>query len=86
MRTVYPSYQERIDHVKKIVSKDMFQSDKPASTLFANFEELSKITSVLLYREILGLRFDKDDLVPTNQFDSSSGKTSETTKIDSNFF
>jgi len=86
IRTVYPSYQERIDHVKKIVSKDMFQSEKPAFTLFTSFEELSKIASVLLYREILGLRFDKDDLVPTNQFESSSGQTSETTKIDSNFF
>ena len=49
----------------------MFQSDKPASTLFTDFEELSKIVSLQLYREILGLQFDKDDLVPTDQFDRS---------------
>ncbi len=86
IRPAYPSYQERIDHAKKIVSKDIIQSDKPASTLFTNFEELSKTASVLLYRETLGLRFNKDDLVPTSQFGSNSGQTSETTKIDSNFF
>ena len=86
IRAVYPSYQERIGHVKKIESKDLFQSDKPASTLFTNFEELSKVASVQLYREILHLRFGKDDLVPTSQFDSSSDQTSKTTKIDSNFF
>jgi hypothetical protein len=85
-RSVSPSDQERIEHVKNIVSKVMFKSDKPASTLFANFEELTKNASVRLYREILGLQFDKDDLVPTNQFDSSSGQTTGTIEIDSNFF
>jgi hypothetical protein len=86
VHTVYPSDQERIEHVKDIVSKDMFKSDKPASTLFANFEELTKVASVRLYREILGLRFEKDDLIPTSQFDGSSGQTQGKKEIDSNFF
>ena len=86
VRTNYPSDHERIEQVKNIVSKDMFQSDKPASTLFANFEELSKTASVRLYREILGLQFDKGDLVPTNQFDLSSGQTPKTIEIDTDFF
>ena len=85
-RASYPSDQERIEQAKNIVSKEMFKSDKPAFTLLTNFEELSKIASVRLYREILGLRFDKDDLVPTNQFNGSSGQTPGKVEIDSNFF
>ena len=85
-RTIYPSDQERIEHAKNIVSKDMGKTDKVASTLFTNFEELTKIASVRLYREILNLRFTNDDLVPTNQFASSSSQTTGTTEIDSNFF
>jgi aconitate hydratase len=86
VRSFYRSDQERIDNVRNIVSKDLFQSDKPASSLFTNFEELSKTASLRLYREVLGLRFDKDAFVPTNQFNSSSVKTSGTTEIDTNFF
>jgi hypothetical protein len=86
IRTVYPSDQERIDHVKKIASKDIFQSDKPVSALFTNFEELSKTASMRLYREVLDIRFDKDDLVPTSQFSNSSDHTSKTTDSTSNFF
>jgi hypothetical protein len=86
IRTVYPSDQERIDHVMKIASKDIFQSDKPVSALFTNFEELSKTASMRLYREVLDIRFDKDDLVPTSQFSNSSGQTSKTTDSTSNFF
>ena len=86
VRTVYPSNQERIEHVRNLVSKDMFQSDKPASSLFTNFEELTKMASMRFYRETLGLRFDKEDLVPTNKFDSTSGQGPDTAEIDSNFF
>ena len=84
--TGYPSDQERIEHVKNVSSKDMFKSDKPASTLFANFEELTKIATVRLYREILEMKFDKADLIPTNQFDGSPVQTQAKKDIDSNFF
>lgn len=87
--TVYPSNKERIEHAKdivSIVSKEMFQSDQPAFTLFTNFEELTKNASVRLYRETLGLRFEKEDLVPTNKFDISPEQTLGTIEIDSSFF
>jgi Zn-dependent protease with chaperone function len=86
IRTIYPSDQERIDHGMKIASKDIFQSDKPVSALFTNFEELCKIASMRLYREVLDIRFDKDDLVPASQFNNSSGLTSNTADSNSNFF
>ena len=86
IRPIYVSDQERVDHAKYIVSKDMFKSDKSASTLFANFEELTKGATVRLYREILELRFDKNDLIPTSQFESSAGPTQEKKEVDSNFF
>jgi hypothetical protein len=84
--TVDPSHQERIERVKTIVSKDMFQSDKLASTLFVNFEELTRNASIRLYRESLGLQFEKDDLVPTSQFDTSPNPTQGTVDIDTSFF
>jgi aconitate hydratase len=84
--TVDPSHQERIEQVNTIVSKDMFLSDKLASTLFVNFEELNKNASIRLYRETLGLQFEKDDLVPTNQFDTSPNPTQGTVDIDTSFF
>ncbi len=84
--TVYPSNKERIEHAKDVTSKDMFQSDKPASTLFSNFEELTKNVSIRLYRETLGLRFEKEDLVPTNKFDISEEPAAGTIEIDSSFF
>ena len=84
--TVDPSHQERLDHVNKSTSKDMFQSDKLASTLFINLEELNKNASVRLYRESLGLQFEKDDLIPTSQFDTSSNPTQGTVDIDTSFF
>ena len=52
---------------------------------FTTFGELTKIASVRLYRETLGLRFEKEDLIPTDQFDASRPKPG-TTEIDSNFF
>ncbi len=83
--TAYP-FEERMENVKKLISRNLFKSDKSASTLFANFEELTKIASVKLYREVLGLRFDIDDLVPTAQFFKNSNPEPTTSEIDSNFF
>jgi hypothetical protein len=39
-----------------------------------------------LYRETLDLRFDKTDLIPTSQFDSSPVQAQEKKEVDSNFF
>jgi aconitate hydratase len=86
IHTVYPSDQERMDQVKNIASQDMFKSDKPASTLIANFDELTKVATVQLYRDVLGLRFSKEDLIPTSQFNNSLGQAHEKNEIDSNFF
>jgi aconitate hydratase len=83
---IAPTDQERFENVKNVGSKDLFQSDKPASSLFTNFEELSKMTSLRMYHDVLNLRFDKSDLLPTAQFNSRTGQTQGTTEIDSNFF
>jgi hypothetical protein len=84
--TVSPSHQERLEHVNKTISRDLFPSDKLASTLFINLEELNKTASVRLYRETLGLQFEKDDLIPTSQFDTSPNPTQGTIDIDTSFF
>ena len=86
IRSVSPTDQERLESVKNIASKNLFQSDKPASSLFTNFEELTKIASLQLYRDVLGLHFSKEDIVPTNQFEGSAIPSHETSGIDSNFF
>jgi aconitate hydratase len=70
-RMVYPSEEERLEHVRESASKDLFKSDKYASTLFSNFDELTKTATLRLYRDVLGLRFSKEDLVPTGHYDGS---------------
>jgi len=67
-RLGYPSDRERLDRVKQIVSKELFKSDKPASTLIGNFEEITKLATLRHYREVLDIRFKKNDLIPTVQF------------------
>jgi len=81
-----PSEQKRIDSVKTVASKELYQSDKPASTLFANFEELSKTASIRMYREILRLRFEKEDLITTDRFYRSAGLSSGPSDMDAKFF
>lgn len=85
-----PTDRERIEKVNSIPAKAVPQSETLASTLFTNFKETAKITSSRLYREVLGLQFSKDSLVPTDKFVSTSGQTPEMTEniteIDTNFF
>jgi len=80
------SDRERFNQVKHVVSKELIKSDKPASTLFVNFEELTKIATVRLYREVLDIRFKKGDLVPTTQFISGPSPIQETTDPNLNVF
>jgi aconitate hydratase len=85
-----PTDRERIEKVKSIPAKAVPQSDALASTLFTNFKETAKITSSRLYREVLGLQFSQDSLIPTDEFVGASGQASDmtenTTEIDTNFF
>jgi hypothetical protein len=80
------SNSKDIEKAKSADEKIILQSDSPASTLFTNFSELSKIVSIRFYHEVLGLRFDQDSLVPLNEFLGLPEQTSDTTKSDSNFF
>ncbi|MBN1397082.1 MAG: aconitate hydratase AcnA [Bacteroidetes bacterium] len=63
-----PTDKERIEKVRALPLKPVQPSDTPASTLFANFGELSKITSSRYYKDVLGLQFDKGSLIPTDEF------------------
>jgi aconitate hydratase len=85
-----PTDRERMEKVNSMTVKAVPQSDALASTLFVNFKETAKITSSRLYREVLGLQFSKDSLVPTEQFVGTSGQapemTENTTEIDTNYF
>jgi len=87
-----PTDHERIVKVNSLLVKAVPQSDTLASTLFANFKETTKTTSSHLYREVLGLQFGKDSLVPIDKFIAApeSGPapeiTENTTEIDNNFF
>ena len=49
-------------------------------------EELTKIATVRLYREVLDIRFKKGDLVPTPQFISGPSPIQETTDPNLNVF
>jgi hypothetical protein len=85
-----PTDRERIEKINSIPAKAVPQSDTLASTLFTNFKETAKITSSRLYREVLGLQFTQDSLVPTDDFIGASGQapemTENETEIDTNFF
>ncbi len=63
-----PTDKERIEKVKILPLKSVPPSDTPASTLFTNFGELSKIASSRYYKDVLGLQFDKGSLIPTDEF------------------
>lgn len=73
-----PTDRERIARVKMLPAKAVTQSDTLASTLFLNFNELSKITSSRYYKDVLGLQFDKGSLIPTNEFINASEQALET--------
>jgi Zn-dependent protease with chaperone function len=85
-----PTDRERIEQVKGIPAKAIPQSDALASTLFTSFKDTAKITSSRLYREVLGLQFNQDSLVPTDEFVGTSGPapemTENITEIENNFF
>jgi hypothetical protein len=85
-----PTDRERIEKAYSMPAKAVSQSDTLASTLFTNFKETAKITSSRLYREVLGLQFTQDSLVPTDDFIGASGQapemTENETEIDTNFF
>jgi aconitate hydratase len=85
-----PTDRERIEQVKGILAKAVPQSDALASTLFTNFKETAKMTSSRLYREVLGLQFSQNSLVPTDEFVGTSEQAPETTEniteIENNFF
>jgi hypothetical protein len=58
--------------------------------LFANFNETSKIASMRLYREVLGLQVDQNSLIPTPDYCAPSEQApdmDETPEADDlNFF
>lgn len=60
--------RERVNRAKRARAKGLVQSDKAASTLFINFEEICKSSTGRYYREVLGLQPAKDTLVPVADF------------------
>jgi Zn-dependent protease with chaperone function len=64
----HPTDLERIAKVKSSKIKGMFQSDRPTTSLFSNFDEIVKLTSARYYRESLRLRFDQSSLISTQDF------------------
>jgi hypothetical protein len=85
-----PTDRERIEQVKGLSARAVPQSDALASTLFTNFKETAKMTSSRLYREVLGLQFSQNSLVPTDEFVGTPGPapemTENITEIENNFF
>jgi hypothetical protein len=66
--------------------KSIFQSDKPASSLCPNFGEMSKNASQRMYREVLGLQFNQESLVPTQEFAKTSVSASGSGENEDNTF
>ncbi len=81
-----PNDLERIEHAQRTNAPGSFQSDKPASSLFAGFAETARIASSRLYREALGLRFSQDSLIPTYEFLNLPAEAPDTQQPQSDFF
>ena len=82
----HPTDYERINNANRMNIKGIFQSDKPASSLFSNYEELSKNTSLRLYRDVLGLHVTNKSLVPIYQFDDTIKQPAVPSQSDLNVF
>jgi aconitate hydratase len=85
-----PSDHDRIENARNLPSKPVPLTEKPPVSLFVNFQETSKIASQRLYREVLGLQYTQDSLIPTEEFiatpDQQQEMTETQTDIDTNFF
>lgn len=63
-----PTDRERIEKSKTLPESTATPIEGQTSSLFVNFSETSKLMSLRLYKEILGLHVDQNALVPTNEF------------------
>jgi hypothetical protein len=59
----HPSDADRLAAAKRQNQPGIFAADAPAADLFANFSELSRVATMLFYRENLGRNFQPAQLV-----------------------
>jgi hypothetical protein len=76
---IYPTDPERIKNLKSASTKTSPIDNNSASILLGNFDETAKLASVRFYRDVLGLRFTKESLVPTADYEYTSAQTDEQT-------
>jgi hypothetical protein len=78
--------RERISRAKSHLVSGMLQSDKPASSLFANFDELCRNSTKRHYREVLGLQLADGTLIPVADYLNPTDLKIEPPKDEINVF
>jgi Zn-dependent protease with chaperone function len=82
----HASYRERINRAKNRREKGLVQSEKAASTLFTNFEEISRNSTKRHYREVLGLHIAEGTLIPVSDYLNPTDLKIEPPKDEINVF
>ncbi len=63
--STHPSDAARVAHVRRYASEPVFRSSEPATSLFANFKMIAHAVTLTFYRDVAGLKVEKENLVPT---------------------
>jgi Zn-dependent protease with chaperone function len=89
----HPSNSDRIASAEREAADGIFHLDKtangktvPASILFGNFGQVSKIVSLQFYREVLGPEIDADVLHPVEELVSRQSQEIEAHKVLHRYF
>lgn len=82
----HPSDKERIHHAKNENANGIFHLDAPASSLFTNFNEISREVTTVYYKEIFGEQFEANKLVSTEQILAQQDEIREGDKILERYF
>jgi Zn-dependent protease with chaperone function len=67
----HPADRDRIDSAARENTPGVFTAEVPATVLFSDFAGLSRQTSALFYREILGPKFEQAAVITTDSLQQS---------------
>jgi Zn-dependent protease with chaperone function len=67
MFDTHPSHADRIREARRIAAPGIFHLDWPTTSLFQNFEVISRQVTLTHYRDEIGLTVDDENLVPVDR-------------------
>ena len=70
----HPADADRIASVRREAAPGVFRADGPATVLFNDFEEVSRLATMRLYLDLLGDEVRPEHVFPTEQLISSRGR------------